>query len=102
MAKVVGPLFSISASGNLSDLFTYHQRATDNVVTRQPKSTKPHTALQLAHQTKVAEMRSAWNALNSTTKATYKAAAPAGYGGGRWFFHQWFAQAINPPDLPTP
>lgn len=101
MAKVQGPLLSVSASGALARLVCYEARGGASVVRKSPKPTAPASAAQMAERQKAKDAASAWNALDPTERAEWFSLSSAqGIPPFARYLHEWHAQASTPAQPP--
>ncbi len=104
MVSVVGPLFSLSASGTFKKALVFSVRNGKTVVGSTPTITLKRSSEQLLHSQKVRELSQYWSSLPELTKTLWSDGA-LGYGGNgyRYFWAEWFLQnstSQNPPVLP--
>jgi hypothetical protein len=103
MARVKGPLLSLSASGDFRGLMEFRTGGGKTVVcgSRQPPGYR--TASQRAQAEKFRQAKDAWNGLSPLERAGWKdAAIGTGLSGYKLFLSEWFTQLIAPPGLPVP
>ena len=101
MPKVRGPLFSLTASGTLSGLLVYENRAGSQRVRRRPQYQAPATPIQTIYQNKVAALSQSWRTWDNTNRQAWKTRAItfklSGYG---LYWREWYAQNITAPARP--
>lgn len=106
MAKVKGPLFSLSASGTYNELVTFRQQPRLAQAFQQKPSTQTRTTAQNDHNAAVASMASTWSALSGSTKSSWAACgATFNMSGFNLWWREWFLQGstpITPPTKPCP
>lgn len=101
MAKVVGPLFSLAASGTYRDEFVFRTTAGTTYVSKLPKITKERSMPQLQQQQKVKEMQLGWWSLTQSQRNIWAwGANQQGLKGYTYFWREWFIQGIVPPNVP--
>lgn len=100
MAKVKGPLFSLSASGNFQGLIEF--RTTDGqTVAAGPKAyVPPRTPAQAEQTNRFKDAVIGWRALDPAGKAAWAAIAPSNTSGYRLYISEYLNQNIYPPDQP--
>lgn len=102
MPKLIGPLFSASASGVFADLVEYRKVNGQAVAARVRTVTKPRSNAQQQRATRFKEAAGAWSALEDSQKAPWKTAAQAqGTNGYRLWMREYMHQNIVAPNLPT-
>jgi hypothetical protein len=102
MPKVIGPLFSLKASGTLAELLTYQNRGTTQRVRRYVRSTVPPSPLQAAHRAEVAAIAAAWRSLSPLEQTAWRAASAAlSLAGWSYYWREYVAQECEPPDHPS-
>jgi hypothetical protein len=103
MARVKGPLLSLSASGNFRGLMEFRTGGGTTVVcgTRTPPGYR--TPNQRAQAERFRQAKDAWNGLTALERAGWRdAAIGTGLSGYKLFLSEWFTQRITPPGLPVP
>lgn len=102
MARVRGPLFSVSAAGTFAQTIVFRQKNSGSIAGRRPIYTPPPTNTQLSHLQKVAYMRQGWRALAANQKMAWKISATNHqiYSGYHWYWRQWFVQGTLPGQQP--
>jgi hypothetical protein len=101
MPKLIGPLFSLKASGTLDRLLTFQNYGTRQRVRRYVRQTAPPTPLQTAHRQYVAAIAESWRSLSPLDQDIWRAAAyPLGLGGWPYYWQQYVYQGVTPPDHP--
>jgi hypothetical protein len=71
MAKATGPLFSVSASGQIKHRLTFSNKRVGNIVRFQHKNKDAQTARQIANRTRYAGACASWKLLDSGTKESW-------------------------------
>jgi hypothetical protein len=77
MAKVTGPLLSISAAGTVGDAVTFRRAAGKNIVSAKSKGAAAPSAAQLAERQRAAWAAESWRAIDGKAKPQWLAAAAA-------------------------
>lgn len=101
MAKVTGPLFSLSASGSVAGKLTI--RNTRHGFTAVHKTTPhdPATQFQLIERQTMRDAAAAWNTLDPEIKLIWNSSAiPTIKSGWMDFFQEWKTQRIAAGSLP--
>ena len=71
MVKLIGPLFSLNASGAVGKDLTYSNRKSGGQVRKQKKQAYANTAAQQPVQTYFDEGRTAWGTLSDADKTAW-------------------------------
>jgi len=104
MVKVVGPLFSLSASGTFRREITFSAVNGNTIASGVPKRKNQRTPAQQAQANSVAAMSSAWSAMSETEKQLWKDCGQTyNKTGYKLFWSEWFLQNVsqgNNPVLP--
>lgn len=102
MAKVRGPLMSLSASGTYRGHLEFRSGAEETVVAG-PRVLKPtRTPAQQSQAQRFGQAIAGWRDLTPTAKADWLAAAQGtGLTGYQLYLRQYQLQHINPPGQPT-
>lgn len=101
MPKLVGPLFSLKASGTLAELLTYQNFGNTQLVRRYTRSTAPPTPLQTLHRQEVSAIAAAWRTLTPQQQAAWRAASsPLRLAGWSYYWREYVSQGCTPPDQP--
>ena len=66
MAKVIGPLHSLIASGDFGKILTFRRVGRNNVVSEYSTPTDNRSTPQTVHRTAMRNARAAWRALSSS------------------------------------
>jgi hypothetical protein len=77
MAKVTGPLHSITASGSIGGTLTMLRQSMRNIAKKKSKPGGQPSAAQLARRAAYKTAAAAWSALTTEQKAAWKPAADA-------------------------
>jgi hypothetical protein len=102
MARVKGPLLSLTASGTLDDVLLFKTTGATTTVQRPTSHDKPRTLQQQSHSTRVQEMCTAWRGLDAPSKLSWRlCAASLGKNGFKLFWVEWFLQNSTPSSLPV-
>lgn len=88
MARVLGPLFSITAWGTIGDAITFSRRRGGPTVTIKPVHKITYTAEQLAQRANFAEAVSSWSALPPASKVRWIAYADGTRLSGKLMYLQ--------------
>jgi hypothetical protein len=104
MVDVVGPLFSLAASGTFRKAIVFSKRNGKTVVSAPPITNVERSPEQILHTTKIREMSGVWKAITPASKILWTINATSYDGNGyRYFWAEWFLQnstTANPPVLP--
>ena len=82
MAKVKGPLFSLTAFGTVGNLLTFRRTPGKVAVYLKPVPTDPESGAQLWQRGNFASAVSAWGALSGASKAWWNMYAAGGKVSG--------------------
>lgn len=77
MAKVSGPLMSITASGSIGNTLTMLRQLSRNIAKKKSKPGGAPTGVQLARRAYYKQASANWMALTPLQKAAYKPSADA-------------------------
>jgi len=101
MAKLVGPLHSLSASGSVGKMHGFRTTKAGAVCARVPSPYKQHTPNMLTNQQTMRDARSAFLSLSVMDLTRWQARATA-IRLGLWqtFFTEYRYQRIAPPAMP--
>lgn len=102
MAKVKGPLFSLSASGAFRGIVEYRTVAGETVAAGIKAYVPPRTPAQAAQTNRFKDAVIGWRTATTEQKAAWNAAAPAGTTGYRYYLSEYIFQNVQPPGQPTP
>jgi hypothetical protein len=102
MAKVIGPLHSLVASGDFGKILTYRRVGHNNVVSEYAAPTDNRSTPQTVHRTAMRTARAAWRALSSTEQQEWNQQAKPipGTSGYNLFIKEYLNQyysQIKPP-----
>lgn len=101
MTKVIGPLFSLSASGTYRGQFVFRTRAGATFVATLPSDLPARTAGQVAHAQNISDMSAAWSAESQPTRDIWIACAlTMGKIGYQLWWEQWIIQGSSTGDNP--
>jgi len=101
MAKVIGPLFSLAASGTYRGEIVFRTYGGQTSVSTKPVNSKERSVGQKDVASKVEYMSAAWSGLPGAVKNQWKSASGGtGKNGYQLFWSEWFIQSIVSPDLP--
>lgn len=103
MAKVKGPLFSLSASGTYEGLITFRPVGNGTSAGRPPRSRQPRSQSQLDNAANIANMSASWSGLDAGVRAAWNACAVTlGFRSGyNLFWAQWLIQGSAPGNPPV-
>ena len=104
MAKVKGPLMSLSASGTIADSMTFGKWKGINTVRIKSTPTNPNTASQQAHRTTFSNAVASWKAQDQTTQTTWNDRAQEMglvMSGFNLYTQQYIKQGVVDPATPT-
>ena len=106
MAKVKGPLFSLSASGTYLRKFVFRTTTKGTHVAQRPATLPTRSPAQDTHAQKIADMAASWRAMSGASKAAWGACGLTfGLTGYALYWREWIAQAsttATPPVSPCP
>ena len=102
MARVKGPLFSLSASGTYLNKLVFRTNSKGTHVATLPQNLPPRSPAQTAHSQKIAEMVASWKSLAPATRLQWSSCG-ASYGltGYALYWREWIAQAATPQAPPV-
>lgn len=102
MAKVTGPLLSLSASGEFAGLMEFRTGTAGTVVTTVRSVRPPRSPAQAAQSQRFANAVSGWRDLSATQKADWKTRGAAyALTGWQYYLRQYQEQGITPPGQPA-
>jgi len=101
LAKVFGPLHSISASGTVGHAVSFRATTAGAVVTSKARSYQQNSSAQLANQQRMLDARDAFRTLDSTDLTDWRAVGLARRCSA-WaaFFAEYQYQYVQAPGLP--
>jgi hypothetical protein len=104
MTKVIGPLFSLSASGTYRNSIQFNARNGMTFVRAPRIPIKNRSLGQVSHASSVSDMAKSWSLLSSSVKAQWGlCGVPDGLSGYQVYWREWFIQfsdTNNPPVKP--
>ena len=101
MAKIQGPLMSLSASGTVAGQLTYRATRTGNVVQRPPVPTGAASDAQRAERLRFAGALHQWDILDSGIQDQWTAAGLAfGLPAYKLFTREYLLQQCSGASLP--
>lgn len=102
MARVKGPLFSLSATGEFKGM--EFRTGSGSTVVAAPKVVQaPRRPAQLAQQAAFQTAVQAWKALDANGQQAWRTAAQnTGLSGYQLYISEYMTQAIVPPGQPVP
>lgn len=102
MVRVVGPLMSMSASGNFRGVMEFRTGSGKSTVTAPRQVSGGRTAAQQSQNAAFSQAIEGWRTLDESTKDQWRTAATGtGNTGYRLYLSEWFTQNISPPDHPA-
>jgi hypothetical protein len=103
MVKVIGPLFSVSASGVFKDTLEFRTGNGGTTVAAPRVITKPRTPAQEAQSARFAVAVAGWKSLDETAKQAWRSAAlNTGLSGYQLYLSEYQSQLIQAPAQPVP
>lgn len=103
MARVKGPLFSVSASGIFKELMEFRTGSGKSTVHGRRENMKQRTAAQIAQSERFGQAVAGWQALTLEQKAAWKTSAiNTGMNGYQLYLSEYQIQNIHTPNQPTP
>lgn len=101
MAKIQGPLFSVSAAGSVGKVIQFRRLAGLAVAGRLSVPLAPPTAAQMVERSRCSIAAAAWRDLDADTRNLWIALSVT-HNLNPWleFWREWQFQRIEPPDLP--
>jgi hypothetical protein len=102
MAKVLGPLLSLTATGSYGNLLLFSKNKDGATVQKIRNKPTKRSVRQQLHALKFKNASDTWLSLNDDVKTEWnKKAKKLSYGTGyRLWVAEWFAQNISSPNLP--
>lgn len=101
MARIKGPLMSITASGSLAGTLVFRQTARGAQAQAMPTSQPPATPAQAACRADFKAAADAWRTLDAETRADWQTVAAVRHRSARQFFlAEWRVQHSTPENLP--
>lgn len=100
MTRVVGPLFSLSASGVFQGIIEFRSGGGRTIAAAPKAYVPPRTTAQAEQTNRFKDAISGWRALNEDQKTGWAVRAPAGTTGYRFYLSEYFAQNISQPGQP--
>ena len=104
MAKVKGPLLSLSASGSIADSMTFGKWKGVNTCRIKSVPTNPNTAGQQAQRTTFQNAVNSWKAQDQATQDSWTSRARAmglNMSGFNLYVREYIKQGIVDPATPT-
>ncbi len=103
MVRIVGPLFSIAASGTYRGCILFKTRQGSTFAAGPPAVPASRSALQRAHAAAVGVMASFYTSLSVADRAAWDlSAGAAGIPTYRHYWREWFAQGSSSSSPPSP
>lgn len=102
MARVIGPLFSVSASGLFQGIVEFRTGGGRTIAATPKAYVPPRTPAQAEQTNRFKDAISGWRGLDETARTEWKTRAPSGMTGYRFYIAEYFNQDIYPPSQPTP
>lgn len=100
MAKVKGPLFSLTASGVFNKTVEFRTVAGATIAAGVKAYVPPRTPAQAAQTNRFKDAVSGWSTLPAGDKDDWKDAAPSGVTGYRYYVSEYLLQNVQPPGHP--
>lgn len=100
MTRVIGPLFSLSASGLFQGIVEFRTGGGRTIAAAPKAYIPPRTAAQAEQTNRFKDAISGWRALTDDQKTGWTVRAPAGTTGYRFYISEYFLQNIIPPNQP--
>jgi len=101
MAKVLGPLYSMTASGKFKDNIVFKTSAKGTTAGAMPLKRKSTSPLQEVQQDKFRIAKDGWKTLSDDDKGVWaESAAIRGTTAYRLYVSEYFVQQCEPPNLP--
>ena len=100
MAKVKGPLFSLSASGAFNGIVEYRTTGGQTIAAGIKAYVPPRTPAQAAQTNRFKDAVGGWRTASPEQKAAWNAAAPATTTGYRYYLSEYILQNVQPPGHP--
>ena len=102
MAKIQGPLFSVSASGTIADTATYRATPRGAIAQMPPIPKTAANANQRRERARFALALLGWKALNETAKAQWEAAGLAfGMAAHKLYTKSYIDQRCQGTEVPS-
>lgn len=101
MAKIRGPLHSLSASGSIGGALSFRATGTGSVCAKKPQPYAQRAQEQLLNQARMSAARTAYGTLTTTDREHWQAYATA-RGGSAWscFFAEYQYQFCSDDTMP--
>ena len=101
MAKIQGPLMSMSASGSIADAVTHRATKHGAVAQAKSKPTGPASEAQHRERLRFANAMHQWDSLTPEQRAPWEALATAHpLNDYKIFVREYLLQQVVPPNLP--
>lgn len=102
MAKVKGPLFSLSASGKFGEALEFRTGGGKTTVSAARVCTKPRSEAQAAQSSRFSDAVAGWADLSELQKGNWKTwAKPTKLNGYQLYLSEYSTQNIHPPGQPV-
>jgi hypothetical protein len=101
MAKVKGPLFSLSASGEFNGMMEFRTVGGSTVAAGIKRRVPPRSPSQAAQTQRFRQAVNGWRSLTIEQRNTWRAAGPAhSMTGYQLYISEYQTQGIQPPNQP--
>ncbi len=102
MVRVIGPLFSLGASGTYRDELVFRQKNGGTIVSCRPQITAERSQAQIDHIQKVKDLSYSWGQLTQQDRDQWATCgALVAINGYRYYWQQWFLQGSTLASLPV-
>lgn len=103
MVKVIGPLFSVSASGVFKNELEFRSGGGKTTVCKTRKTKGQRTQAQHAQSDRFKAAVAGWHALTNPGRQTWRnAASGTGLSGYQLYISEYQSQLIQAPAQPSP
>lgn len=101
MAKIQGPLFSVSASGSIANAMTHRATKSGAVVQAKSHPTGPASEAQQRERIRFATAMHAWDQLTPEQRAPWEAlTATVPLSDYKLYVREYLLQRVIPPNQP--
>jgi hypothetical protein len=101
MAKVKGPLFSLSASGEFNGMMEFRTVGSGTVAAGVKSRVPPRSPAQAAQTARFSRAVGGWRTLTLEQRNAWRTAGPAhGMTGYQLYISEYQTQGIQPPGQP--
>lgn len=103
MVRVIGPLFSVSASGVFNDQMEFRTGSGKTTVCKPRVNKKARSTAQKAQSDRFKVAVAGWHALTNAGRQSWRTAATGtGMSGYQLYISEYQSQLIQPPAQPSP